>query len=552
MNKKLLILLTLTFSIIIPTYSFAFSDVSGHWAEETITKSSEYGIINGYVDDTFKPDEYMTRAELITVIDKLFGLESESDKYIPDISSKDWYYSNAKKAVFFGIIQGDENGNINANKNITREEAVLILTRAFKLKIDESNFFSNFDDENEISSWAKKELIAFARKQLIKGYEDNTIRPKNYITRAELMTLINRLANQVAKNDIQTQKINGNVIVKGKNISLNSMEIYGDLIIGENSANSIKLTNVIVTGNLILYAPIDFKTNTIAIKGETISAYENKAVSSLYYINEEYGISFPIPDGASTYNGMPQDKKDFSKQDLIVVNIQKNDENYVKNISQISKEAIKNLQYDSIFYLNTSGDINKYPYELYDDNASSHLLVIKRDNIVYTILFMNIVSNNLIDSVVSNIQFKGGLEVADNGIVVYKNAKLSLKFNYKNGYVGVDDSYNTNNVYSGDSIFKLFIQVNMITDMDEYSVEEIKSLLKTLIQNDGEITSEEIKKINTHDAIQFEIESEEDRIISLYVIIGNNLYNFIFKGNANAIDSVGKDMFLEIINSMEF
>ena len=552
MNKKFLILLTLTFSIIIPTYSFAFSDVSGHWAEENIIKSSEYGIINGYLDDTFKPDDYMTRAELITIIDKLFGLESESDKYIPDISSRDWYYGNIKKAVFFGIIQGDEKGNINANNNVTREEAILIISRAFKLKIDESNFFSTFDDESEISNWAKRELIAFARKQYIKGYSDNTIRPKNYITRAEILTIINRVAKHVVGTSIQMQKINGNIIIKDKNISFNSIEIYGDLIIGESSANTVNLTNVIINGNLILFAPIDFDSNTVAIKGEIINAYENKAVSNLYYINEEYGISFSIPDGASTYNGMPQDKKDFSKQDLIVVSIKKDDENYVKNINQISNEEIKKLQYDSIFRQNSSGEIYQYPYELYDDNASSHLLVIKRDNIVYTILFMNVVSDNLIDSVISNLHFRSGSEISDHGMAVYKNSKLSLKFSYKNGYVGVDDSYNTNDIYSGDSIFKMFIQVNMITDLDEYTIEEMKSLLKTLIKNDGNIINEEIKKINNHDAIQFEIESEEDKIISLYVIIGNNLYNFIFKGNINAIDSVGKDMFVEIVNSMEF
>lgn len=552
MNKRLLILFTLTFSIMIPTCSFAFSDVSGHWAEETITKSSEYGIINGYTDGTFKPDEYMTRAELITVIDKLLGLESESDKYLPDVTSKEWYYNNVRKAFFFGIIKGDQNGNIKANDNVTREEAILIIARAFRLKIDESKFFSPFTDENDISNWAKRELIAFARKQYINGYKDGTIRPKNNITRAELLTILNRMIKQVTNNSLQSQKVNGNLLIKDKNVLLSNVEIYGDLIIGENSASTINFTNVIVTGNLILYAPIDLKLNTIAIKGETINAFENKSVSNLYYINEGYGISFPIPDGASAYNAMPQDKKDYSKQDLIVVNIHKDDDNYVKNITQISKEEIAKIQYDSIFYKKASGDIHKNPYELYDDNSASHLLVIKRDNIVYRILFMNVASENLIDSVISNINFTNGAEVSNHDMVIYKNSKLSLKFNYKNGYVGVDDSYNTNNVYSGDSIFKMFIQVNMITDMENYTIEEIKLLLKTLIKNDGNVINEEIKKINNHDAIQFEIESEEDKIISVYVIIGNNLYNFIFKGNTDAIDSVGKDMFLEIINSMEF
>ena len=136
--------------------------------------------------------------------------------------------------------------------------------------------------------------------------------------------------------------------------------------------------------------------------------------------------------------------------------------------------------------------------------------------------------------------------------MIYRNAKLALKFNYKKGYVGVDDSYNTNQVYSGDSIFKMFIQVNMITDMSNYSVEQIKTLLKTFVKNDGTIINEEVMMINNHNAIQFEITSENQKIISLYVIIGNNLYNFIFKGEATKVDVLGKDIFQSIINSMEF
>ena len=64
MNKRILLLLSLTFSMIIPTCTFAFSDVEGHWAEKSIDKANEYGIINGYSDDTFRPDDYMTHAEI--------------------------------------------------------------------------------------------------------------------------------------------------------------------------------------------------------------------------------------------------------------------------------------------------------------------------------------------------------------------------------------------------------------------------------------------------------------------------------------------------------
>ena len=101
-------------------------------------------------------------------------------------------------------------------------------------------------------------------------------------------------------------------------------------------------------------------------------------------------------------------------------------------------------------------------------------------------------------------------------------------------------------------MFKLFIQVNMITDIDDYSISEVKTLLRSLIKNDGKIVEENVFKINNHNAIEFHIESDEDKTISLYVIIGQNLYNFIFKGKSFEMDNIGNEMFSSIVNSMEF
>ncbi len=56
MNKKFLILLTLTFYIIISSSTFAFSDVDGHWAEKVINDAKQSNIVNGYTDDIFMPD----------------------------------------------------------------------------------------------------------------------------------------------------------------------------------------------------------------------------------------------------------------------------------------------------------------------------------------------------------------------------------------------------------------------------------------------------------------------------------------------------------------
>ena len=140
----------------------------------------------------------------------------------------------------------------------------------------------------------------------------------------------------------------------------------------------------------------------------------------------------------------------------------------------------------------------------------------------------------------------------DRESVIYKNSKLNLKFTYREGYVGVDDSYNTQKIYSGDAPFKLFIQVTTITDMQDYSFEEVQYLLRTLAVKDGELLETEKMKIINENAVKFKILTQENKIMdSLYIVIGNNLYNLIFTAEEKAMNEVGDYFFEEIIKSIE-
>ena len=117
--------------------------------------------------------------------------------------------------------------------------------------------------------------------------------------------------------------------------------------------------------------------------------------------------------------------------------------------------------------------------------------------------------------------------------------------------MGVDDSYNTNNIYSGDAPMKLFIQVNTITDIQDYEFKEVIYLLKTLARKDGELQKTETLKILNRDAVRFEIVSEEKLMYSLYIVDGNILYNFIFIASEDVMNEVGEEFFDEIIDNIE-
>ena len=454
------------------------------------------------------------------------------------MTRQDWFHSDVRKALSAGIIKGDTNGYVRPNDYVTREEAAVIMCRAFYSEADGNVDTLSFKDNDSISSWSRADILTFVKNGYITGYPDGELKPKNNITRAEIITILERIIAGDIEAPMRDKKVNGNWIINQKNSQLKNVEFFGDLIIGETAGESLYLSNVVVNGNLVLYSPVDLQKNKVTVKGKIIKAYDKKIESTFHYTNSTYGVNFSLPTGAKVFETTEITSSVYDYDDVIIIDIKEDESYYFKDIHKISAEEIKSRKSDSIYKLIESDKFGFYPYEIYKDNANSSLLIIKRDNIVYSLLFINVVSDNILDNVISNIQFTNGERTLNYAEKIYRNSKLCLKFTYRDGYVGVDDSYNTGAIYSGDPFFKLFIQVNMITDIDEYSVEEVTALLKTLIKSDGTIVSQKISKISNHDAIFFEVDDGENKIISLYVIVGNNLYNFIFKGEKSRVDSL--------------
>lgn len=548
MRGKNIFIITMLILMNLSSTSFAYNDTKDHWADDTISKMSEYNIIKGYTDDSFKPDNEMTRAEFIVVINRLLGLERESSKYIPDISRQDWYYSDIRKAVAAGIIMGDQEGYIHPNAKITREEAVTILARAFKIEApmqDELRYI----DEYEISSWARNSVGTFVNKGYIKGYTDNTIRAKSTIKRAEALTIIERIVPNILVTNVYDGLITGNALVYTNNVTLNNLKISGNLMIAGNVSNTLIAKNVSVNGDLIICEETEEIAN-IRYDGKRYEIYPIGKIENQNYINEEYGIKFSVPNNAVVKEFSGDNEIDFTEKDLIVIDIKQNEDYYLKNIKTIAKEETK--KYANLFGFIETGKVGIADYALYDDRENAQMIVIKRDSVVYTLIFFNIVSDNFVDNVLSTMELLKTENITDSKYLIYKNSTLSLKFTYRDKYVVVDDSYNTNNINEANGLFKLFIQVNTITDIQNYNMSQIKALLTSLVRNDGEIIKSETMKLMNNDAIKYKVQSEEKIIYSLYVVIGNNLYNFIFTGDEYGMNEVGEELFDEIIKTLEF
>lgn len=194
-GKILLILLMLFF---ISSTSFATSwDIENHWAKTDIVYLIEKGIIQGYSDGTFRPNKSISRAEFLTIVNKVFGYTEKVEISFSDVKKHDWFYDDIKKAVSVGYIGGYEDGTMKPNRFITREEASKIIAVVCGLEDDVSNSAHSFNDANQIGEWAGNYIGILKDKGYMSGYEDGTFRPKRQITRGEAAKILANVSRNI-------------------------------------------------------------------------------------------------------------------------------------------------------------------------------------------------------------------------------------------------------------------------------------------------------------------------------------------------------------------
>ena len=168
------------------------TDYKGHWAESVIDEFIDKGYISGYSDNTFRPNNSITRAEFVSILNNVFGLTKSSGKVFSDTKTH-WAKTSIDIGVTNGVCSGKSSTEFKPNDPITREEAAVMISN-YK-KIADSNFdkLSKFKDAHKVSSWAKPGVEGIIEKGYMSGYSDNTFRPKNKITRAEAVATLSRI-----------------------------------------------------------------------------------------------------------------------------------------------------------------------------------------------------------------------------------------------------------------------------------------------------------------------------------------------------------------------
>lgn len=169
----------------------SFNDISSSWARNEITALKEKNIINGDEKGNFNPDNNVTRAEFVAMLDRAGKIPSvNAESEFSDVGVNDWFYRNVKKAVSSGVVTGS-NGAFYPNKAITRQEMAIILSRITEGSTNSD--ITNIKDYHNISEWAKEGVSEVVALSVMKGDPDGSFRPLDLVTRAEAAAVIYRI-----------------------------------------------------------------------------------------------------------------------------------------------------------------------------------------------------------------------------------------------------------------------------------------------------------------------------------------------------------------------
>ncbi|NQX69038.1 S-layer homology domain-containing protein [Paenibacillus alba] len=172
----------------------AFADVpNGHWAADVIKELVAKQIVNGTSATTFEPGRSVTRAEFTSLLVRALKLTGTGQLSFTDVHATDWYEETIAIAVKAGVVNGKSETIFDPNAQITREEMVTMMMRAYAIvhgSQSTGNVGTSFTDEAEVSTWAVQFVNQAAELHLVQGRSAGVFDPKGITTRAEAAQVI--------------------------------------------------------------------------------------------------------------------------------------------------------------------------------------------------------------------------------------------------------------------------------------------------------------------------------------------------------------------------
>lgn len=191
----------------------SFPDVPAGEYADAINNLVGKGIINGFDDGTFKPNNPVTREQAAKILATALKLDTTGTENYPDVSPDNWSYEYIVAVTKAGIFGGDENGKFNPSANLTRQQAAKIIVKAFGFK---GSSELTFGDKTNIQSWAVPYVKTAVANGILKGDDQGNFNPNANIKRGDFALMIQRALNAV--ENAKTPKVESVSAINAKQL----------------------------------------------------------------------------------------------------------------------------------------------------------------------------------------------------------------------------------------------------------------------------------------------------------------------------------------------
>ncbi|NQX64349.1 S-layer homology domain-containing protein [Paenibacillus qinlingensis] len=182
--------------------SKTFDDVKGHWAKNEIELLASKLVIKGTSDTAFEPNNHITRAEFAALLVRSLGLNEEGATRFTDVPANSWFAGTAGASAKAGLIEGFEDGTFRPNERITREQMAVMITRAMtfvgKSAVVDLKQLDKFTDSKSLSAWSKDAVAEAVSAGIVNGVSATEFVPAAPATRAEAAVMLKRFLQFVA------------------------------------------------------------------------------------------------------------------------------------------------------------------------------------------------------------------------------------------------------------------------------------------------------------------------------------------------------------------
>lgn len=223
------------------------------WLQPYLDKLVSWGVMRGDQAGNLDPDRPISRAEYVSLINRAYGYDETAKNPYSDVSPTDWYYDDISVGSTAGYFSGTSSTTASPLSTLTREQATVILARNLMLQESLGETLS-FTDSRSLSDWSRGLVKSAAQQGVVKGYPDGTFQPQRDITRGEVaVLLVNAIGTPISQpGEYTLGSTYGNVTISSSGVTLRNTVIAGDLYItGGVGLGYVTLENVTVLGKII-------------------------------------------------------------------------------------------------------------------------------------------------------------------------------------------------------------------------------------------------------------------------------------------------------------